>query len=300
MPLWTLPPENISWFYWGHAHSRHGSSVDDRLRHRLITLLTLLILATTVGADTLDAVLERQRLVVGVRTDYPPFAYYKGTDGIVGFEVDIARALAEGLGVALELRPVTSLNRPALLGRGEADLVIATLVDRPRHRAQALLVKPGYYASGTSVLAWRGAHLERWADLEGRILCGIQGSPDTRRVREYLAVNILALVNTPAALGALKRRLCTALIHDSSVLISEHLRPEWRVDFFMPLPTLGAEPWRLAVAEGETRWAAWLARTLVQWHREGRLLTLEAAWHLPPSSYLDNMHRAYGHADPHP
>ena len=263
-------------------------------------LLFVLFTTATATADLLDSIRERQRLVVGVRTDFPPFAHRDSVGEIVGFEVDIARQLAARLAVDLELQPVASLNRPALLTRGQADLVIATLTDQPRYRQQALLVRPGYYASGTGALAWRSAHLQDWQDLQGQMVCGIQGSPALRRVRERFAVNTLALVHTPAALSALKRRLCTALIHDSSVLIGEWLRPEWQTDFFMPLPILDAEPWRLAVPAGETRWAAWLSATLVAWHREGHLLALASAWHLPPSAFLRNMHLSYARTDPHP
>lgn len=262
--------------------------------------LLLLLIAAPLGADTLDTIRDNRRLVVGVRTDHPPFGFLGPGGEIIGFEVDIARALAEALGVTLELQPVTSLNRPAILGRGGADLVIASLVDRPHHRREALLVQPGYYASGTAVLSCRCDRPGHWSDLAGREVCGIQGSLALREVRKRVDASILGLVSTPAALSALQRRRCSVLVHDSSVLLGVLQREPWRTDFMMPLSILAPQPWRMAVAPGEERWAAWLGERLVSWHRQGKLLALEGHWGLPASAYLGNLHLSYEPTRPHP
>lgn len=265
----------------------------------LITTLSLLLAGTAYG-DRLDDIRQQGILRVGVNSDHSPFGFHSPDGTISGFEIDIAQALAERLGVTLSIHPVPALERIIPLTRGEVDLLIASLLEEPRYQDRLSLISPGYYASGTSVLVWRGVPLQYWNGLSGQGVCGIQGSQAMRQLEHRVAAHFIGLETTPAALSALKRRLCTALLHDSSVLVGLLQQAEWRTDFVMPLPPLEPLPWHLGVLPGETRWAGWLTATLVSWHREGYLLELEKTWQLPPSDYLRNMHLVYHRENPHP
>ncbi len=58
----------------------------------------------TVG-ETLDEILEKGRIKVAVYEDYRPFSFLEG-DELVGIDVEIARRIADGLEVDLELMAV--------------------------------------------------------------------------------------------------------------------------------------------------------------------------------------------------
>lgn len=90
-----------------------------------------------VQAQALDAVRKRGRLTVAVYNEMPPF-HVAGQ----GIDVEIARALAKALGVALSLLPFNAdenMNddlrnmvwRGHYLGFGPADLMLHVPVDRP-------------------------------------------------------------------------------------------------------------------------------------------------------------------------
>ncbi len=60
-------------------------------------------------------VMERGKIVVGVKADYKPWGF-RDTDGnLVGMEIDMAQDVADALGVELELVPVQSSNRMQFL-----------------------------------------------------------------------------------------------------------------------------------------------------------------------------------------
>jgi ABC-type amino acid transport substrate-binding protein len=108
--------------------------------------------AMRAGAATLVKVRERGSLIVGVYNDMPPF-HVAGK----GIDVELAQALADGLGVRLSLLPFNAdenMNddlrnmvwRGHYLGYGPADVLMHVPVDRPLMDAtpQATIFAPYY------------------------------------------------------------------------------------------------------------------------------------------------------------
>ena len=60
----------------------------------------------------------------------------------LGFEPDIAKLVADKLGVKLELEPVVSSNRMQFLQQGKIDLMIATMNDKPDRRQLVGIIEP--------------------------------------------------------------------------------------------------------------------------------------------------------------
>ena len=82
----------------------------------------------------LDLINSRGAVIVGVKNDYPPWAYYDESGNIVGLEVDLAQDIADRLGVSLRLQAVTSSNRISQLEQGLIDIIIATMGDTVKTR----------------------------------------------------------------------------------------------------------------------------------------------------------------------
>src|SRR5262249_45337953 len=130
--------------------------------------------AAPAVAQTLDKIKQRGVIVVGTKADYKPFGFRDPSGAIVGFEPDIAKYVADKLGVKLEREPVVSSNRMQFLQQGKIDLMIATMNDKPDRRQVVGIIEPLYYASGVSVLANKKAGLKTWEQLKGQKVCGIQ------------------------------------------------------------------------------------------------------------------------------
>ena len=71
--------------------------------------------ASAATAQTLDKIKQRGVLVVGSKADYKPFGFRDPSGAIVGFEPDMAKDVADKLGVKLELESVVSSNRMQFL-----------------------------------------------------------------------------------------------------------------------------------------------------------------------------------------
>ncbi len=82
---------------------------------------------TSANTHGLQTIKDRGILRVGVKQDVPKFGFLNpDTNEFEGMEVEIARKIAEDLGVKIEFTPVTAQTRGPLIDNGQVDMVIAT------------------------------------------------------------------------------------------------------------------------------------------------------------------------------
>ena len=150
----------------------------------------LLLLATgtvAVNAQTLDAVLKRGKILVGVNIASPPFGTTDAKMEPDGYDVDIAKLLAKDLGVQLEIVSVTNENRIPTLLTGKADVIAATLQITPE-RAKSVLFTSPYGMHQSMVIGPPELKVASLADLAGKRVGVSRGSA---------YANILAQANIP-------------------------------------------------------------------------------------------------------
>jgi polar amino acid transport system substrate-binding protein len=247
-------------------------------------------LALPVAAQTLDKIKQRGVLVVGTKADYKPFGFRDPSGAIVGFEPDLAKEVADKLGVKLELEPVVSSNRMQFLQQGKIDLMIATMNDKPDRRQVVGILDPSYYASGVNVLASKKANLKSWEELKGQKVCGIQGAWYNKPVAEKYGADFISFKGQAEAETALMQGNCIGWVYDDTAFAERLADPKWK-DFEMPLETILEEPWGIAVRleERDGPWGKFMSETIADWHRSGRLIELEKKWSIPASAFLKKM-----------
>ena len=76
----------------------------------------------------LQEIKDSGKLVVGTCADYPPYEWHlvqDGEDQIIGFDIDIAQAIADELGVELEVKDMDFDGLIPALSTGKIDMIIA-------------------------------------------------------------------------------------------------------------------------------------------------------------------------------
>lgn len=263
-----------------------------RLTGALLLAAALLLPTGGAKADALDQVKARGVLVVGTKADYQPFGFRDTSGAIVGFEPDLAKDIAEALGVRLELVPVVSSTRLQLLAEGQIDLLIATMNDTPERRKLVDIIQPSYYASGVNTLARRSLHLHVWQQLRGKPICTIDGAFYVQDIKQRYEPEILTFKSTVDMYEALTRQRCVSIVYDDTAIIGQLQNPDWR-EFEMPLLSIMVEPWGMAVKLGESRLEKSVSDQVKDWHRTGRILALEEQWRIPHSGFAEEMHQKY-------
>ena len=115
--------------------------------------LTLLLAALPARAQAvLDAILSRGALRVGLTGDYRPFSIKDEAGQFEGLDVDMARSLAQGLGVKLEIVPTAWPKLMADLQSGAFDIAMGG-VTITLDRAKAALFSDPVMRSGKTPIA---------------------------------------------------------------------------------------------------------------------------------------------------
>ncbi len=257
--------------------------------------------ATSVAAyaaqctnDTWNKVMERGKIVVGVKADYKPWGFRSENGDIVGMEVDMAQDVADAMGVDLELVAVQSSNRMQFLEQGKIDLMIATMSDREDRREIVGIIQPNYYTSGTNIMSPKALGLTDWEQLKDKPVCGKQGAFYNQIVEERYGAEIIAFVGNAEAKQALRDKKCIAWVYDDSSIMSDLSSGNWD-DFEMPLASEDDNPWGLAVPreEQDCVFGRFMAGMQYDWHQSGRLMELEEKWGIQPTAFLKEKHNHY-------
>ena len=267
-------------------------------RRVLMAALALAVVAawttqSQAGNERFMRVLERGTLIVGVKADYKPWGFRDSDGKLVGMEIDMARDVADALGVELELVPVQSSNRMQFLQQGKIDLMIATMSDKANRRKVVGIPGPNYYTSGTNVLAKKGV-VSSWDDLRGKPVCGKQGAFYNKQVSQKYGANIIAFVGNAEAKQALRDGKCVAWVYDDSSIMADLASGQYD-DYEMPMKTEDDNPWALAVPLEELNgiWGNFMSGMIYNWHNSGRLIELEKKWGIQSTQFVVDMNKRF-------
>lgn len=258
----------------------------------LIAMVLTVVPAMSAHADVLDRIEERGKIVVGVKADYRPYGYLDPDGNVVGIEPDLAQDVADTLGVDLEMIPVVASNRMQFLDQGKIDVMIATMTDTAERREVVNILDPDYYSSGTNIMARKESGFEKWEDLDGVPVCGVQGAFYNEKTAREFGADIIGFTGTSEVLNALDQGRCAAFVYDDSFLNSRLQEDQWS-EYEMPLETIDDSPWGVAVKKGEDRMARFMSGMVVQWHTEGRIIELEKEYGLEPIPFTQRMHELF-------
>jgi ABC-type amino acid transport substrate-binding protein/ABC-type amino acid transport system permease subunit len=219
------------------------------------------------------------RVRVGVREDYPLFG--SRTDGVwQGYEIDIARAIGDRLGVAVRFVPVKPANRVSMLAEGSIDLAIATIGDNTQRANQVRFIRPHYYRSKTMLIGPRELQLSGWRDLRNQTVCGTVGNGSNA---ELVARGVRLMLFDDA--GSLPQRLddqtCSLAAQDDSFFASYLGDPEF-ADRFSAKFGFSPVPWGMAVAPQGSEMLARVLDAISQiFHRDGIFLAAARSAGIP-------------------
>src|SRR5579863_9722804 len=115
-------------------------------------------------AQTIDDVLSKKKLQVGILVDLPPFGVVNAKNEYEGFDVDVSRLMAKYLGVDCELVAVTGPNRIPYLLTGKVDVLVATFGITPERARQVQFCIP-YSSIDIVLMAPKSTKITAPADL---------------------------------------------------------------------------------------------------------------------------------------
>ncbi|HHV26340.1 MAG TPA: transporter substrate-binding domain-containing protein [Tissierellia bacterium] len=130
-----------------------------------------------VEDNSLEKIKKKGKLVLGTSADYPPFEFHTMVDGkdeIVGFDIEIAKYIADELGVELEIKDMEFDKLLGGLSTGMLDIVVAGMNPDPEREKEANFTDI-YYEANLSVLVNKedASQINKLEDLNGKSI-GVQ------------------------------------------------------------------------------------------------------------------------------
>lgn len=178
---------------------------------------------TDVDADvTSEAEVETlQDGVLRVCSDvpYPPFEYYDDEGNVVGFDIDIASAIADGLGLELEVIESSwdGLESGVALNAQDCDMTISGMTITEERSGNMLFSDP-YLDDNLGLLATEGSGIESVDDLDG-VAVGVQAATTGDvYAQEELGLDVVQYEDSGLMLQGLQAGQVEALIGNISIL----------------------------------------------------------------------------------
>jgi polar amino acid transport system substrate-binding protein len=153
-----------------------------------ISLALTVSMGHAQAQSALDGVMKAKLIKIAIPTDFPPYGFV-GTDlQPQGLDVDMAKLIADRLGVKLELLPVTSANRIPYLQTKKADLVISTL-GKNAEREKVIDFTAAYSPFFQAVFAPKALAIKSWSDLGGKSVAVTRGAMEDQELGKVAPAN---------------------------------------------------------------------------------------------------------------
>lgn len=171
--------------------------------------------------DLYDAIIQKDKMVVGLSFDSKPFGF-KDSDGQVkGMEADLAREIAKrilGSESKVEFKNVSSQDRVKAVTSGDVDMVISTMTIT-RQRKKVVDFSTPYFIAGQVIGVRKDSKINSLDDLINKKVIVILGTTGEKNIKRF-APNALiqGYVNNSDAINAFKSIPDSAITTDDSLL----------------------------------------------------------------------------------
>jgi polar amino acid transport system substrate-binding protein len=240
----------------------------------------------TAPLSTLDQILFRGELRVGMSGDMPPLNMTTKEDKLIGLDADLAAIMADAMGVRLNLQKIPFNELLPALEGGRIDMIISNMTITPERNLKAVFVGP-YFVSGKGLLTKRDtlANAEKMDDLN---------SPDFTFVTLKGTTSELV-----ARKGAPKAALLTAYSEDEAVQMVANGDADAMIADF-PICVVAAyrhrgsglvaastpityEPIGIAIPKGDPHLVNWIENVLDGLQKSNVMTAMKIKWFSTPT-----------------
>jgi len=171
----------------------------------------------SLPSSSIAAAKSRGTLVVGTAPGYLPFDMKDTKGAFIGYDMDLARAMATSLGVKVEFKQYDFAALIPALKQGSVDVAIAGF-SITGERALEISYSEPYYAAGQSVLVPSSdSATQSWKDLDkkGKRIGVSQGTTGAMLAHKlFRHATVADYENLPASTLALTQRKVDAVVYD--------------------------------------------------------------------------------------
>ena len=197
---------------------------------------------------------EEGKFVLGLDDSLPPMGFRDENNEIVGFDIDIAQAVCDNLGLELVLQPINWDTKEMELETGNIDVIWNGLTITPERQESMLLSKP--YLNNNQVICVKAdSEISSKAELAGKTVAVQAGSSaDDALMKDAISSEIaekLEYDNNVSALLDCKIGGCDAVILDE--VVANYYAAKEPESYKVLEESLQKEEYAIAFKKGNTK-----------------------------------------------
>jgi len=252
-------------------------------RSLLATVLAATTFVSVAHADQLADIKKKGEIVVGVLgTDEPNSFVDPKTRELVGYEVDLANAIARKIGVKATFKQIAVAARIPELQQGRVDLLAASLTHNKEREAQ-IDFSLTTFVTGQKVMVKASSGIADVPQLAGKKVLTVKGGTQEENVRKAVpTVDVVTFETTQQAFQALQQGKGAGYVNDEATLVNDMAklgpaRKDYRI-----LPTnLSTEPLALGLRKNEPALKKVVDDTLAELEKSGEADKIFMKWYGP-------------------
>ena len=252
-------------------------------RSLLATVLAATTLVSVAHADQLADIKKKGEIIVGVLgTDEPNSFVDPKTRELVGYEVDLANAIARKIGVKATFKQIAVAARIPELQQGRVDLLAASLTHNKEREAQ-IDFSLTTFVTGQKVMVKASSGIADVPQLAGKKVLTVKGGTQEENVRKAVpTVDVVTFETTQQAFQALQQGKGAGYVNDEATLVNDiaklgPARKDYRI-----LPTnLSTEPLALGLRKNEPALKKVVDDTLAELEKSGEADKIFMKWYGP-------------------
>ena len=174
------------------------------------------------------------KIKIGIKFDQPGLGFKSG-DTYTGFDVDVAKYVANELGFPedkIEWISTPSANRETALQNNQVDMIFATYSITDARKQSVAFAGP-YFIAGQDLLVPVDSDITGPEDLNGKTLCSVTGSTSAQKVKDTYAtsVNLQELPGYAECVTAMEGGTIDAVTTDDIILAGLAAQPAYQGKF---------------------------------------------------------------------
>ena len=159
--------------------------------------------------------------LVGVESAYAPFSAENEKKEVVGFDIDVMKALAQKIGIEVKFVPTPFEGFFNFLAQGDRDLLISAITITDERKQTVDFSEPYFEATQLIAVPTADAKVQKFDDLKN-LKVGVQSATSGDEIVQQLLgknnPNIKRLDSTPLALKELETGGVDAVVADDAVV----------------------------------------------------------------------------------
>lgn len=166
-------------------------------------LLSVLVATSVASAASLKTIKSHGYITVVTSGGFPPFSFFNQNDKLVGFDVDVAHALAKQLGLDLHLDSAEFATIIQGVRMGAFDVAVASQTYTPQRAKAVEYLKHPYWCGGAQLFVAKDSKITGLKDLNGKSVAVAAGTTYDAYLKKH-GIPHLTFKDDPTAIQAVK------------------------------------------------------------------------------------------------